>query len=293
MTRSLTLLVGTALALGACDSHAAMTTATPDTLARTLDRARAGDTIRLAPGSYARFEIKDKQWKPAITVEADAATMQRVALSKVSGLVWRGGTFDGEDTINTAIAAAFSDNITIDGTKLRRYRRNGIIVDRSSDIRLLNNAMTGMGSDGIQIALSRQIVIDRNSCSDFVVTPKAHPDCIQLWSRPTAAPVADVKITNNSIVGHMQGIGMFNHVRGGVDDGGFDRVTITGNDIRITFPNGIYTDECRDCVIRNNRIDGFGGSKYKAKLFYKGGSVSACGNVAPMTRGGPGQERCG
>ena len=38
--------------------------------------------------------------------------------------------------------------------------------------------------------------------------------------------------------GNMQGIGMFNKVRNGVDDGGFDRIVIENNDMQVGFPAG-------------------------------------------------------
>jgi hypothetical protein len=99
--------------------------------------------------------------------------------------------------------------------------------------------MTRIASDGIDVSLSRNIVIDCNACTEFRPAPGAHPDCFQLWSRPAAPPTADIVITSNSAVGDMQGISLFNHVRDGANDGGFDRVLTRGNIVLNTYGDGI------------------------------------------------------
>ena len=86
--------------------------------------------------------------------------------------------------------------------------------------------MTRIASDGIDVSLSRNIVIDCNACTEFRPAPGAHPDCFQLWSRPAAPPTADIVITSNSAVGDMQGISLFNHVRDGTNDGGATGSTV-------------------------------------------------------------------
>jgi len=52
----------------------------------------------------------------------------------------------------------------------------------------------------------------------------------------------------------MQGISFFNHVRGGISDGGFDRVTVRRNRVTVTFNQGIAMYQCRDCVLEANAV---------------------------------------
>ncbi len=246
-----------------------------------IDAAKGGDTITLAPGDYAPIRIDKHSWSPPLTIDASAAQMAQVAFNDVSGLVWHGGTFDGKDTIHTGWSAGTSDHVTIDGATMRHFTRNGIILGNVSDARITNNVIADSGADGIDIAMSRRVVIDHNECRDTAPTPGAHPDCIQLWSRPTAPPVADITITNNKATGDTQGITMFNHIRGGVDDGGFDRIRVENNTISVKQWHGIAMYNCRDCVIRNNRVDTIPNGRIKAWIkTVDSSNVKACGNVA-------------
>lgn len=279
MNSAMRIVFAAAVGLSACSTHAATGTATPATLQSMLNSARAGDTITLAAGDYAPVRVDSKKWSPAVTIEAGAARMTQVALNDVSGVIWRGGTFDGKDTVRTAWSAGKSDHITVDGLKFSHYLRNGVVINESSDIRLVNNLISESGSDGFDIALSRRIVIDHNECRDATPTPGAHPDCIQLWSRPNAPPVADVTITNNTISGDTQGITGFNHVRGGVDDGGFDRIRVEDNHVTVKYWHGITFYNCRSCIARRNRVDTMPNGRIKAWIKFIASDVEACGNV--------------
>ena len=145
------------------------------------------------------------------------------------------------------------------------------MLGKSSAVTLSNNKLTGLISDGIDIAQSRLVTVKNNSCRDFAPTATQfdengkrtivgdHPDCIQAWSRPASPPVADIVIENNSMEGTMQGIFFGNHVRNGVDDGGFDRIVIRNNVVRVTHSNGIRISDGRDSIVTGNRVSTFPG----------------------------------
>ena len=239
---------------------AAATVATPATLAEVLDHAAAGDTVTLAPGSYDALALKNRHWSPPVTVDASAAQLRAVRLTDVSGLTWHGGSFDGGDVERNGFAVNVGDHLTVDGATFRHFVRNGIGVGTLNDATLTNNVFTDMGSDGIDIALSHRIVVDHNRCTGFHPTPGAHPDCVQLWSRPEQPPTADIVITNNDADGDMQGFTAFNHARPDatgktVDDGGFDRITVENNHARVTTYHGVTLYDCRRCVVRHNRVE--------------------------------------
>jgi hypothetical protein len=265
--------------VAACSGHAANVTATPGTVEALINAARGGDRIVLAPGDYAPLSIKGKTWSPALTVEAAAGRMKHVEFNYVSGIVWHGGTFDGGDTITNAFGAGHSDHVTVDGLRMSHYTRNNISLGESSDARIVNNLITDSGSDGIDIALSRRVLVDHNECRDTNPTPGAHPDCIQMWSRPTAPPVADITITNNTVSGDTQGITGFNHIRDGVDDGGFDRIRVEDNKVAVKQWHGITLTNCRSCVVRRNRVDTIPNGRIQAWIKFIESDVEACGNV--------------
>ncbi len=248
-----------AILIGATPA-AAVTSATPSTIEEVLEHAAPGDTIRLAPGDYAPIELRNRHWSPSLTIDSTAARLRAVRLTAVSGLTWRGGSFDGGSVERAGFGIQKSDHIEIDGATLRRYLRVGIGMGSTSDARIVNNVFTDMGSDGIDIALSRRVVADHNRCVDTHPTDGAHPDCIQLWSRPSEPPTADITITNNDATGDTQGFTAFNHARPDkagnmVDDGGFDRIRIENNHARVSTYHGVTVYSCRNCVIRHNRVE--------------------------------------
>lgn len=292
-------LSGMAAALALATPSLATTTATPGTLQQVLDDARSGDAIKLAPGNYDAITVKRRQWSPPITVDATAAHLRGVQLLEVSGLSWHGGVFDGGDVERSGIGAT-GDHVTVDGTTMSHYTRNGVGMGKMSDARITNNVFTDMGSDGIDVALSRRVVIDHNRCTDSHPTPGAHPDCVQLWSRPSDPPEADITITNNVAIGSTQGFTGFNHIRPDAngtptDDGGFDRIVIENNTAKVSYYHGISLYNCRKCVIRNNHVETLPNPdvpRMHAWIKIVGGDVLACGNTVQSFPGGPETQRC-
>lgn len=267
--------------------------ATPQTLQALLDNAAPGTVIRLAPGDYPAFRLSQRDWSPAVTVEAGSARLRGVVISDVAGFSWRGGFFDGGNVDRNGINVIRGQRLSIEKASFTRYLRNGIGLSEVSDARVIDNGFTEMGSDGIDIALSRRIRVDGTRCHDFKPTPGAHADCIQLWSRPTAQPTSDIIVINTVAAGDMQGVTAFNHVRNGVDDGGFDRIIFANNDIRITYAQAVSLYDCRNCIARDNFVDTWPQAHHRARVVVGGnGSVMQCGNVVRTFPKLPGQQRC-
>jgi parallel beta-helix repeat protein len=172
-----------------------------------------------------------------------------------------------------------------------RFRgfRAGIAIKSADGFRLADNTFSDMRSDGMDAAESRHGLIEGNECKETRVRDGEHPDCIQLWSRPTSPPTADIVIRRNRIEGGTQGIGLFNHVRKGVDDGGFDRILIEDNEISVSRANGIALYAARDSVVRNNKVRTLRDAKYIAKIKLVG-DVKRCGNTVAGALGRPGLE---
>lgn len=193
------------------------------------------------------------------------------------------GTF-GE---GTGVLIAQSEGIEIADSRFSGLK-NGVVMSRVSGFRVLRNTFAAQRSDGVTIGEGRSGLIEGNECRDTKMRDNEHPDCIQLFSRPTSPPTADIIIRKNRASGATQGIGMFNHTRDGVNDGGFDRILIEDNDLNVGFPNGIGLTDARDSIVRNNRVETFPGSKYAARISIRGsGDVKRCGNVV---KGGAGKS---
>jgi hypothetical protein len=114
-----------------------------------------------------------------------------------------------------------------------------------------------------------------------MIRDKEHPDCIQLWSRPTSQPTSDIVIRHNSVVGNTQGISVFDHA-----EGGFDRITIEDNDVNVSYPPGITLNNSRDSIVRRNHVRTLGNARYMANLLAPG--AKTCGNVVGPGGGKPG-----
>jgi nitrous oxidase accessory protein NosD len=260
--------VAAVIAVSACDPASSAPTgpATPETLKARLEAAKGGETIRLAPGDYGVVTFPRRVYSPEITLDARAATFTGLVLMKGGGVTVKGGTVVGPGGRSYGISIRGADNVRIEGMRITGAHR-GVVVNESQNIALVDNELTGLISDGIDVALSSKVLVQRNRCHDFSpnlavfdangkkIRDGDHPDCIQAWSRPTRAPTSDIQVLDNVIEsGRMQGIFFGNHVRNGVDDGGFDRILIRGNRLKVNML-GITLADARDSVVRDNIVD--------------------------------------
>ncbi len=281
---------------------------------RQIATARGGETIVLPSGMTGVLTIRRKNFTPAITIDAGAATLTGIVLNQVDGVTIKGGTVIGPGGRSYGISIRSSANIRIVDMQITGAHR-GVVVNESHDIELSGLNLVGLISDGINIALSRRVLVKRNRCHDFrpnIATYDAngkrirdgdHPDCIQAWSRPTAPPVSDITVVDNDIDGTMQGIFFGNHVRDGVDDGGFDRIVIKDNIVRVSYPHGITLTDVRGATITGNRISTVPGAVQPnyphrpvvARMNFRGSGIVACGNSVQRVgreRENPGTSRC-
>ena len=298
---------------------AATLSANPASVATVLLRAKPGDTVVLAPGEYPAARFHGKSFEPRISIEAGAAIITRWKFDGWAGLTIKGGTWRNgcEATLpcfSKALSFVRGHKITLQGLKLQGPReafpdrqdivptaygvefvdstefvitnsqfagfRTGLLIGQSSDFKVIGNTFTRMSSDGMNAAMSRRGLIEGNTCTDFKILDREHPDCVQIWSRPKAPPTSDLIIRRNTSRGAMQGFSGFNHTRKGVNDGGFDRITIEDNDVESTYVHGVSLTEARDSVVKNNRIKSLPGSRWIANVILRDSPFSVrCGNV--------------
>ncbi|WP_377845467.1 NosD domain-containing protein [Bosea sp. UC22_33] len=285
--------------------------ATPATLSSMLKAASGGETIVLAPGDYGAMQFPQKAYSPAIRIQAQQANFTGLILASLSGVTIDGGTIVGPGGRSYGVSIREARNIRIANMTISGAHR-GIVVNQGEDVALVGNRLTELISDGINVAYSRRVRIERNSCRDFRPTPAVydaagnrlkdgdHADCIQAWSRPAFPPTSDLTIIDNEADGLMQGIFLGNHVRDGIDDGGFDRVVIRGNRVRVGVPNGITVSGLRQGEVIDNVVDTTPGATLpkpphrpvRAKLMVLGTDVVQCGNRVVDMPNLPGQTPC-
>lgn len=264
----------------------AVLAATPATAPAVIAAAKCGDTVRLAAGDYGRFVVNRRECKPRITIRAEKARFQYVAITRVKGLTMYGGTVTPDATITVpgyGVQVQMSSGVSLLDPVVTGGLR-AIAVDRSSGVLIRRATMRGQVVDGINIALSQKVTVQNSTCADFAPRPADHPDCIQMWSRPGGI-TSDVLLEGNSATGAMQGFAGFNHITNGVDDGGFDRVTIRNNRVLTSFPQGIALYDCRKCSISGNTVETLPGARWKTTINAIGGTTTLIGNsIAAMPK---------
>lgn len=281
-----------------------------DPLSRRIAQAKPGEVISVKVGDYGRVTLKNLNFPKSIRVNATGSTFAGIVIWGSTGIEWVGGTVSNSADKSYGVHIRESRDITVKGLTVMNATR-GMVIDRGEGINIIGNTLTKLRSDGIDVALSHRVLVDGNSCRDFSPNPAVydasgrlirdgdHPDCIQAWSRPTAPATSDVTVTNNSAEGRMQGIFFGNHIRDGVDDGGFDRVVIRNNRINVGFGNGIVIGNSRGGVVRDNIVDTTPGAmlpnkpiRVKAVIRVQGTDNLVCGNKVSAVPAGFGTERC-
>lgn len=297
------------LGLATCGfSH---TGSSDDNIDRLIANARPGTTIVLPTKNYGIITLPARTFTPALRIDARAATFGGIVMRRVSGIEIAGGTIIGSGGRSYGVTITDASRIRVSGMTITGAHR-GIVVSQSEDVSLTDNVLTNLMSDGIDVALSRKVAIERNTCRNFrptlgtydeagrLVKDGDHPDCIQAWSRSSRPPTSDLSILDNVIEGTMQGIFLGNRSRDGMNDGGFDRVVVRGNRVTVSMPNGIYIKDGRNIQVTDNIVRTVKGATMpnrrsiavKASLRLTGENITACNNIVDSDPRAIGTGRC-
>lgn len=198
-------------------------------------------------------------------------TWTGLRLDRVAGLTIKDVDLVGPGAEDARLADGYGvfvnggSGVMISGLRASGYK-SGVVISRVDGFEVTGCGLSRMRSDGVQIAESRNGRIAGNVIHGTRILGDEHPDGIQIWSRPTSPPTADIVIEDNLIVGETQGISGFNHVRAEVNDGGFDRITIRRNRVVGGYPHGIALVEGRDCIVTDNAVSTYPGSRWRASI---------------------------
>ncbi len=293
-------------------------TATPETMAAVWPKVRGGDTLKMV-GVFKGMMRHGGDFSPSVTLDLTGAVIDSGGITKqalgwyarLSGVVFKGGelrganplridggkrlVFDGQTVTGDDLVQVDGNGIWLIGCEdievkngLFQNVRSGVVGDRCRKAWVHDNGFSRMGTDGCQFGSSQDVTIEDNRFAGFMPPAGAHPDCVQLWSRATSPPCADIVIRRNKMQGRAQGVGMFNHTRSypagttladgrkltvaeRLNDGGFDRVLIEDNDICVAFPHGICVSEGRDVRILRNAVSTYPQPEGRASI-----NVSSC-----------------
>lgn len=260
-----------------------------------LPGLKPGATVRLGPGPYPLLTFQSQHFDPPVTILAGASRVMGLRILDSSGIIWRGGDIrapKGRDNASDGpnhwgVDLRRSDRVTFENTRVSDASRGMVFAD-SRGIVIRDSVFRNLRNDGIDIAGTRDVVIENNNLSGFFPVKATgsradgtwkdgdHPDAIQVWSTRLNPTATDIVIRGNTVEGDTQGINLF-----GPALDGFARVTIANNSVNIAYPAAITVFSCDTCTVRDNRVWRIPGSPYLANIRFEKSTGKACGNTMP------------
>lgn len=211
---------------------------TPATFAKMLQSAKGGDVLRLAGGPYSAVRVKtgvtdkggvveiraaDPASPPVftngLTIDkwvgvslvglnydmSNASAGHALAINVMGGkkLSFIGGEIVGRNTgadrWGYGIGVGDVEGLTIAEMKLQTLRR-GLIVGRCQDVLIIDNDISDLGTDAIDLGSVLRAKVIGNLLSGFNPVNDDHPDGIQVMCPTGSTPSEDVEIFDNAIV---------------------------------------------------------------------------------------------
>jgi nitrous oxidase accessory protein NosD len=301
--------------MGACASIAAglisttpaeARTATPATLADAFAALQNGETLTLMPGDYGKVTMPRRRFTPTLIVDSSRATFTQLTIRNTSGVEIRGGRIVGPSSQAYGVAVDSARNVRVTGMRVTGPRI-GLTISRSTSVRVDQNVFDGVRSDGVNVTMASQVMIQNNVCRNFrpimpiyasngaLLVDGDHPDCVQGWSTPGAQRTDDITVTGNVGTGYMQGI-FFRNPLGGR----FRRLTVRDNTMVVSAWNGIVLQDVDGATVTNNVVRSVTGSRMlnfpfgliRAWIRIQGKGLVVCDNQAPDDPERQGTQRC-
>jgi hypothetical protein len=261
-----------------CNTAAAVTQA--------LSAAHSGDVILLAPGRYGTLLVDGVRTGGNVTIasanERAPAVIEFLYLRSAQGLTFSGleismdpgggqgvrvmgssdirlenldvhGVLDG-DVANegTGVLVTDSTNVTVADSKLHDLVV-GVSHVNADGLKVTGNEFYVLRSDGVLGSNSSDVLISRNSFTDFYPNATDHADAVQFWQ--TTGGETNITITDNTYIrgAGRPAQGIF--ITGTVN--GYQNVVISGNAIIGGLYHGINVHNATNLDIIDNLVVGY------------------------------------
>lgn len=282
-----------------------------------LKGASAGDTILLAPGTYAGVSASFLNFSQPVTIASlnadQPATITSLKVTSSSGLVFRDldmqvlstggdnpfqvarsqnvvltqlsvhGSLDGDPTNDrSAFLIRDSQNVTVSDSEFHDLLI-GLGHLNTERLTIEGNTFKTIQLDGIRGGGSSFITIRGNTFSDFHPKAGDHADAIQFWTTNTTTSAHDIVVLDNLFFrgdgrpASASMQGIFFNDEVGTLP--YQRVTIEGNTLLGLNYNSIVVLHGEDVTVRNNVVASFPDLKARIWLDKVDGAVVA-GNEA-------------
>ena len=280
-------------------ANAAILNADSTNLLSVFAAARNGDTIK-ATGTFGSVALQNRTFTTRVILDATGATFtDSLSIQNVTGLTVLRGTFGSRtamlrtgravginrsanikfqnatfigngpiagSTASIGMTVTASNQVQISASRFNNLKA-GLGVLSSTNVKIDSSKFTAMTSDGINIADSHFVTATANTCVGTVPFAGAHPDCIQLWSVLGNPVQSDIALLRNIARGATQGFTSFNS-----SDGGGLRISMIGNIVATSYPQGLACYACVDSVFTDNVLTTLPGSLYQTSMNIIGGS---------------------
>lgn len=264
-------------------------------------KGRGADTvIALKQGDYGDVVFNAKESLLGVKlVAADASKpplFSTLTISNANGVSIEGLTFTPKDdakfvsglTLRSCEDATIVNNTFVGGPTGMEAMQRGLLIDRSSnivvqdnefsglmrgavfnessDIKVIENSVHDMRSEGFNFAAVKNVEIADNSLRDFKPFSGDHPDFIQFWTGGTKTASENIYIHDNTMIQNkgglsVQGIYMDN------DDGiAYKNIVIEDNLIQTGAPRGILVEQAIGVKVVNNTALAVEGSNFKTNI---------------------------
>lgn len=268
-------------------------------LTAALARAKSGDTVTVASGTYSNVKISNLKIAGNVTiVSADAdkpAVFTDLSVKNSSGLTFRDlefasdgkmygfqvnnssnivldklhvhGSLDGDVSNDTGLMMVRgSSNVAVTNSEFQQAWLGLSFLDNDG-LTVTGNNFHDIRTDAVRGAGTSNVVISNNYFTDFYPrwgnssADGDHPDAIQLWTSGETESARNITITDNVIVrGNGDPMqGIF--LRDQVGNLPFENVTVTGNTVIGGMGNGIGIGGANNLTVANNNVIAIDGQK--------------------------------
>lgn len=284
-------------------------------LSAAVARVAGGQVIRLAPGVYSIVKIINAKFDTPLVITSaspsNPAVIAGLGIANSSGVTFTNVEFTsvGAPDGYYAFRLAGSQNLTFNNVNVHgdingkpgeqlmgfyvshcssitfknskfHHINLAILTGYSNRITITGNQFYYLNKSGVQMAATSDVLIADNQFTNFILTPKTHPDVVQFFTAGTKIPSTKITITGNL---YYRGTGQaaqgifFGDETGSLPYSG---LTITNNAMIGGMWNAIYLNNvAADTHVSNNYVASWPDSEtaFKAWIFLTGDAASQPG----------------
>ncbi len=181
-------------------------------------------------------------------------------------------TFDGapgaQGASQRGLSVDKSSNIVVQDNHFTDVMR-GAVVTNSSDIKLLNNVVKDVRSEGFNLSAVKNVEIANNKMSDFHPVAGDHPDFIQFWTRGAKTASENIYIHNNELIQQKPGLSVQGIFMDNDDHVPYRNVVIENNVIQSGMPHGVLVEQADGVRVSGNVALAVEGSTFRVGVMVK------------------------